>query len=521
MGIRFDLNSANWLAYLIEPEANVPSLSDPWMEREALRIFLSKLRRQFYSSHRREEEFRRVVERAEGMLEEIEYRSGEVPRFILRDVRRDLGNRPWTALIVPSGEDWQLDKFLTSEDFLLRMVGTWAEDPGLILQIDSVPDEIFSLTDVFPAFRVALAEATKWPGLLVWTHSGDSAFFPFDSRDPGQIDECAGFLLSRLARGFGADLETLAREYRQEFQHQSPSSASVAHLLHLSDIHLGCKEASRRLPRVQQLIRNLLAEFAESDLIIPVVSGDLMDSPSEDLLDRVRAFLDFLSNLGTEAPVVVLGNHDVRADGYLEERLKQALRIPTTRIRVFEDHGLTVVGFNSVVEGRLARGFIGEQQFIDIGNELDRVPDGSNVVGVVHHHPTPVERPNWYAAPFYERLLGGGFEKTDELEDAHTFLQFVGARSFAAVLHGHKHIPRIDQSHGRLPIYGCGSTVGKVPTRDRFTTYMSINVVTVDSGRKRISGRLLAERIPGGGLVEDRRHEIVHRGNLETARDAA
>jgi 3',5'-cyclic AMP phosphodiesterase CpdA len=335
------------------------------------------------------------------------------------------------------------------------------------------------------------------------------------------IEERARFIVHHLSQGLGASLEDLQRRYLREVL-LGGTAYNRTHLLHLSDLHVGSKEASSRLPRVQQLIRNILVELkGQGDIIIPIVSGDLMDSPSEDLFDRVRPFLDFLNDLGTEAPVIVLGNHDVRQDGILSERLRQALQIPVTRMKFFDDARLAIVGFNSVVSGRLARGFIGERQLIDVGNELDRLPADCTVVGVVHHHPTPVERPEWYLQPFYERVFGGKFDKTDELEDAENFVRYVEARSFAAILHGHKHIPRIDKTpKKKVPIYGCGSSVGKVQTKDG-TTYISLNVVTIDQGANMISGRLLAERVAGAGLVEERRHEVIHRGSLETEANAA
>ena len=77
------------------------------------------------------------------------------------------------------------------------------------------------------------------------------------------------------------------------------------------------------------------------------------------------------------------------------------------------------------------------------------------------------------------------------------------------LVHGHKHIPRIAETPEEgIPIYGCGSSVGKVSTQDN-TLYMSINIVTIDGETGQLSGRLLAERIPGGGLKEHKHHEVV------------
>ena len=69
------------------------------------------------------------------------------------------------------------------------------------------------------------------------------------------------------------------------------------------------------MPRIQQFLANLINDLGEiNQSIIPLVSGDLMDTPDEDNLDRVRSFLGMLKTFGTEEPIVLLGNHDVRKD---------------------------------------------------------------------------------------------------------------------------------------------------------------------------------------------------------------
>lgn len=255
---------------------------------------------------------------------------------------------------------------------------------------------------------------------------------------------------------------------------------------------------------------------------MPIVSGDLMDDPKEDNLDRVSSFLDFLVNLGTSEPITLLGNHDVRKDGYLADNFKIAMRLPGNPSRVVwhEEPKVAIACFNSVTDGRLARGYIGEQQFGYIGNELDRHRNWRDyaLLSVLHHHPIPVERPNWYLQDLVERMMGKWFEATEALEDAASFMRFSQRRGVTAILHGHKHIPRMDLCpETRIPVIGCGSTVGKVPTRDR-STYMSINVISIDTSSSSMSARLLAERIPGEGLTEQKRHEAIQLSSFEDLR---
>ena len=61
------------------------------------------------------------------------------------------------------------------------------------------------------------------------------------------------------------------------------------------------------------------------------------------------------------------------------------------------------------------------------------------------------------------------------------------------------------------------------PTRaiDGPNIYMSINVITADPSTGQVSARLLAEQIPGGGLVETEHHEILWRSFEDRGRLAA
>lgn len=348
--------------------------------------------------------------------------------------------------------------------------------------------------------------------VLVWTNSGDSEFFPLPSTRRC-LHERAHWLFSHLATAYGVDLELLKQQYAHEFPEASRRHSEIV-IIQLSDIHIGSKEASLRIPRVQQLVRNLIAEVGENRRYIFVVSGDLMDNPEERNLDSVRAFIDFLANLGGEALLTCLGNHDVRNDGYLSENLKMVMRVPqsNTAVTWLDDERVGFVVFNSVIGGQLARGSVGEQQLLDLGNEIDRNADWKDhrIVGVLHHHPVPIALPEWYSRPFYERLFGKQFDKTDELADAAKFSAFVESRRFRCVLHGHKHIPHIAATHKRVPIFGCGSSVGKLGTKDG-NPYMSVNVIALDTDSGNLTARLLAERIPGGGLQEEKRHEMVSR----------
>lgn len=516
MGLRFDIKHANWLAYLIQPDAPLPVFEgQPGEQRELIQFFLRRISDNFYSTPDTEQRFRTQVHDVINRLENVsnQWEDRAIPLNALDPLRFFLSRRLWTSLIIPSGRDSDLDDFLCSESLLRDIVGSHPGNPGLILQLEAPPPSLFSLTDIFPAFRTALAESNRWPGVLVWSMHGDSTLLPLPREGKGRAQSSLHWIFSQLEKIGGSDLGLIRSQYLKEHP-DAGSSRSLVHFIHLSDIHLGSREADSRLPRIQQLIRNLSIELEGASKLIPVLSGDILESPTEENVNRARMFMDFLDNLGTEEPIIVLGNHDVRSNGCLDNNYQIAIRLPHQGARIvwLDDEKIAILCFNSVISGRLARGHIGETQLLDIGSELDRKKNWQDytLLTTLHHHPTPVDKPDWYIKPFYERVLGSWFSATESLEDADSFIDFVESRKVAGILHGHKHIPRIGMTDGsKIPIFGCGSTVGKVTTQEGI--YMSINVITLDITSRRLSGRLLAERIPGGGLIEQKRHEINYR----------
>jgi len=133
VGLRFDLRIANWLAHVLDERAPVPSLNNEWEEREAISMFLSSLENRFYSSPRRLEGFQELT----GSLRSRVH--NEAPHRLLADLRSFLGNRPWTALLIPSGTGAPIDRYMCSEKLLRDLIFIRPDDPGLILQMQDPP----------------------------------------------------------------------------------------------------------------------------------------------------------------------------------------------------------------------------------------------------------------------------------------------------------------------------------------------------------------------------------------------
>lgn len=511
MGFRFSIEHANWLAHILQPVGATPHLEHVFEESETLRRFLSTFEYNFFASRPESRALQSLLHEA---IDQI-HLGRKSPMAPLLDLQRYFRSTPWVALLLPSGTHLESDELLTDPRLLADLVKIRPSDPGLILQLEEVPRERIALDHVFPAFKVAFAELTRWPGLLVWTPTGEAAFFEL-SRSPEVIRGRLTWLFSHLATSYGApDLHLLKQQFGREELPRGTDYSQVR-IIHLSDLHLGSQVARRRLDRVQTLIESVVRELGEDAPIVPVITGDLMESPSDDNLGDVRAFMGFLNSLDVEKPIVVIGNHDVREDGWLSPQFQQAVNISSSPVVWMDDYSVGFVCFNSVNGGRLARGWLGEQEMAYVGNAIDERPRNASsftMIGALHHHPIPVKRPTWYKPSWYERLLGGAFERTEALEDAEPFLAWLTARRVAAVLHGHKHIPRFDL-HGDIAVVGCGSTMGKVKTLVKGHTYMSLNVLTIDRGQNLLGCRLRAERILGAGLEGVESHELVLKSTL-------
>lgn len=506
MGFRFSIKHANWLAHILQPSGATPQLDHDYEARESLKALVEAARNDFYGGRPDRYRFFEALDAAEDL-----FRGHKIDTRALRPLREYFRDVPWIALLISSAQS-ECSKMFSSRELLHELVDIRPDDPGLILQLSEPPDEegYINLENVFPAIKVALSNATRWPGVLLWTPMGDAVFFEVpDSTHAAR--ESLHWLFSHLAVGFGSPNLLLLRTQHERQMGKSTKDILPLRILHLSDPHLGSRIAQRRLPRVKQLIQQFVDDLGEQAPVVPVLTGDIMDTPGDTYLDAARDFIEFLYGVGSEDPVVVLGNHDVRKDGWISQDLQSALRIQTEKVRWFDRSKVGLACFNSACQGKLARGFIDERELMEIGQHLDHDRNKADtylLAGILHHHPIPVDKPDWHRRRWYEGLFGNVFQKTVELENAKQFLQWLSDRKFETVLHGHEHIPRADV-HENLLVVGCGSTTGKVETVEKGTTFMSINVVTIDTAKKRISCRLRGERIPGGGMVSDEQHEFV------------
>src|SRR5262245_25928261 len=104
MGLRINLQHANYLAHVFQPSGSVRPLrtKQDWEKSEVFHEFLHQLGEGFYSGRRGEKEWRQEIRTlADAARDPTDHRFAEA----LERVRYFLGDRPWTALLVPAGRD--------------------------------------------------------------------------------------------------------------------------------------------------------------------------------------------------------------------------------------------------------------------------------------------------------------------------------------------------------------------------------------------------------------------------------
>lgn len=398
------------------------------------------------------------------------------------------------SILLP-GFDYQnpINSLLTSEDVLEMIVRIHPGDTALIIQFEEhFNQEDTAILDVFPKFDKALYQIDNWPGIFLW-NKNDALFLPITNEK--EIYEI--FKVIRYEDNSFNFLRDLFGRRKQK---------KVAYLFHLSDLHFGNKLAEKRTMRIVRILEDQIGKLEETSLAIPVITGDLMQSPSNLNLQTYLNFSELLISKGFEKPIYIMGNHDVDKGGFLRLLSKQKAVISSlssdNRIEIFEELKLAIIKFNSNIEGELAQGKIGEDQLMALGNEIDAIKekDKYTFIAVLHHHPKEIDNPSWYAKNWYETLLGKkSFEKTMKLVDADLFLEWIEHRGIKTVLHGHKHIPKI-HNHKDVTIIAAGSSSGSVKHQEKGKTFLTYNLIKYDiKNNQPISCSIIAEEIIGAG----------------------
>ncbi len=524
---RFNLQSANWISYVLDRRNQIPDIADPNLVRDTLVVFLGNLIDGLYFHDKSNA---KIIEKAVLMRDTVRARPHHRYDDIVMDLRDIFSKREWTAVLIPSGfqESHSVDQLLTSKNFLSKLFRTIKADPHLILHLNEAPQKDFAITDVYPPFDSALSKSTRWPGILLWRRSDEPLFFPLPAE---KTEDAIYWIFSRVDDLANTPGNILTHQYLDAFPSCRIHAGSRLTLLHMSDTHIGCKQSFERIIRVKDLLKDYINKNQGDSSVVFLLSGDIMQTPDESNVICANDFHDYLKDLHPcgQDPIFVLGNHDVRRKGVLRNRPTPSSLVPAfnTRIEWIPNHPVGILCWNSADGGRMARGKITGEQYRTIEERLNPFPGGNTnpiLISLLHHHPLQLYRIDPEMRRFHIKTLGASlrkyigfaYERMDGLADAQEFVRFCDSHGVKVILHGHKHIPiagKIPEhllENGPILIFGCGSAVGKNTYlyRKLFNVdyEISLNEIVLDFQTHLLSGRLMAETQYDKGLATMKTH---------------
>lgn len=515
MGFSFSLKNANAVGYLIE--GNVMTFLDESTKsydmREPNIEFIDKLVRRtqddFYTSELLWRELYPDIKRLRQEWDNVRQdfrklesndnleRKPEYSRrllYFLTELSNILMRCETKTLLLPGFEKSHLNDIMYDRHFLHELVRIHPGDSTLILQVkERMSKRDTSILNVFPKFEKAYNNIDLWPGVLLW-NKDDSMFLKVESeRELIDIYE-----ILRFERG---SFKYLAQKYKDR-----QDSKKNAYFFHISDLHFGNTESNKRKLRLTKILETHLSKLNDKSTAIPIITGDLIDSPNRTNVTTYLEFCESLKDKGFEKPIQILGNHDVDTGGFIKRLTTQKSVISqlstNNNIEVLNDLNLAFIKFNSNSGGNFAQGEIGTDQLMNIGNEIDSLKDNEklNYIALLHHHPKEIINPDWYKQDWYEALLGNSnYETTMKLIDSDLFLDWIEKRRIKLILHGHKHIPNI-QEHKDITIIASGSSTGKVRHKEVGKTYLTYNLIKYSIDEQRpLSCSIIAEENLGSG----------------------
>jgi predicted phosphodiesterase len=528
MGYRFSLINANSVGHLVE--GNLLTFAEQTLSDydryyipnwEFIDELLENPMRDFYTSRnfrRTQQEFKniypdwRAIRNDLGSLVNKDIDISQLTKnrlfqlflSVLRKLHYMIGAYDYKTLLLPGSDYNEINRYLTNENTLRHLVHSERHSnfrasnfSYLILQLkEIIEQENIVLLNAFEQFNIAYKRREQWPGVLIW-HKDESLFAPVK-----QIED-----VEEIFRMLEYDRRNAFKYINERFNSESKSN-KYYYFLHLSDLHFGNTIANNRKVRLVRILEKQRSEIEETAKIHPIITGDLVDSPSKSNRQSFLDFTEMLNSKGFPEPTYILGNHDVNTSGLNFSNLLKSQKhiissLINNKIDIIPELNIGLIKFDSNTSGEFAQGKIGEEQLQIIGNEIDRLKllnRNLKFIALVHHHPIAIENPDWYEKEWYERFLGdSSYEKTMKLKDSDLFLQWLRAREISIVFHGHKHIPKIQDYNG-IKIIGAGSATGVIKHKEEGKTYMSYNLLKYDMVQNRpLHCSIFVEEIIGAG----------------------
>lgn len=424
----------------------------PRVQMHVLRGFLKALPDSVVTSHQEDHQIlRELVRKSRDALSSIEERHKDrEPVVSSSDVASILAPlRRWFAVpfyFMPLGSDIEFERFRDSTDYTMWLrCENFRPEKGLR-----------DLLDPFPPLRQVLGTTTQARTTVCWTWSGDSVVIPQQNAPTERLLEMVRHLPP----------SRLWFELRQLHESEAPAF----NLLQLSDLHFGAGAVTKlKLAYVEQDLRGRIDSVRNTGGVVqPIITGDLMDTPSQKNLEEFEAFRNRLTDYSKTEVICIPGNHDMRRKGFLWRKWEALAGLEWKHVVASDVCKVIFVCFDTSRDARLAQGRITDNQFLDVATRLTELCRRGNYsdymkVALTHHHPFSTRDDEIDTLPF----LGIREEQFLRMENGDHLVRWCASKQIPLILHGHKHKPRFVgqeiELEGRTQLVravGCGSSFG-------------------------------------------------------------
>lgn len=245
-------------------------------------------------------------------------------------------------------------------------------------------------------------------------------------------------------------------------RYERPSDSYV--IAHLSDLHVGLPQFERNFELFFPVIEKI-----KPDVI--VITGDLVDSPNEQYIERAKEVIGKLKSLSykKDSLFLVLGNHDRFEKGLRILPWPKESKIISNKFsdnilsgaKIIDSNGIRIgfIGLDSAKSSKhLAQGIISPDQLTTFESDASNIRKECDIlVACLHHHPLKIAE--------VEINQGAYLEATMTLVNSAQFLRVLSRTDVDIVLNGHHHFKRIcwygeECELKRSLILGAGSAVG-------------------------------------------------------------
>lgn len=452
MGAKFQFEHANFIAYLTAASSDAAPHADK-MDLETFLVSLTNPNSLVSPTRQRPSDWAAAINKvASAQVARIR----DLPLCLLDPkqvgsyldpLRSYFTGYDLYCLVIPASDNDE-----ESFNFFIES-STNSRDRGLIL----IPERCMNFVEFlnpFPEVREIAASLPSPPCVLFWTKN-ERCILP--------LEEAKRLYRQQLVQCLETSPQAVTNVLRRAKKNSQPKR-----ILHLSDLHLGKKEADASRSWLKTHLFDVLPSIDAT-----VITGDLFDNPQ---VEHRLAFAELKTDLErmTEGEVIIIpGNHDSRKDGNAFGSWRrdggQVAQLNWAPLVVDEKLRIAFYCFDSNEEGDFARGNVPAHQRLDRATKFDeavrRSPELSGYfkVALVHHHPFKY---GTQPAELYEKFITKLFRNDDvfiEFENANDFMTWCANRGVSLVLHGHKHVPhfrRASIGKQRITVVGCGSSTG-------------------------------------------------------------